>query len=125
MSHSDAVVNLLATKATRLQGKGVKKPFIFQASCQPQTIMSSCILHYCSLLQEMAEYLPHWAKAKSMKAEGDEEPAGDKNRLTLLQWMAAFSRWMIAASVCKPQQMTLQTALAHQTVILTVSHFLP
>ena len=57
--------------------------------------------------QELSEYLPHWAINE------------DKDKkLTILQWTTAYQRWMVAAAVTN--QLTFQSAFAHQTVVLTV-----
>ena len=59
---------------------------------------------------ELHKFLPHWAETAST------EGATSDARLTMLQWVAAWDRYAIAATAAG--EMTYASAAAHKDVIL-------
>lgn len=63
---------------------------------------------------ELHKFLPQWCKNRG-EGEADES---SKQRLTLLQWVVAFDRYAIAATVAG--ELSYTSAAAHKDVVLQV-----
>ena len=105
------LVDDIETCKTKRRSKGIAHPFIFV---------------------ELAKYLPVWAlKDPSQDVSDDDTPVSKeilglakalgappkaKAKLSLVQWIAAFDRYAIAAAATN--QLTLPAALAHKDLVL-------
>ena len=110
------LVDDIASNITRLKKKGIRQPFIYV---------------------DLAKYVPFWAQPGASKDKSDpnreeilvsDEVKGmakvfgvetkSEHKLTLIQWMAAFDRYAIAAAA--NGQLTMPQALAHKNLVLNV-----
>ena len=107
-------VDALATEVAKLKNKGIAAPFI-------------CV--------NLKKYLPGWAGVRSEESDDDAETPPSltelakflgttkkKERpLTILQWVSAFDRYMLAAQATNPPQWNFESASQHKDNVLRIA----